>query len=298
MQQPRRTAKNSAVSGRPRTQGVKKKKKKNVRFRNKNLKYQILTLIAVVLAVVLCLVVFFRVNHIQVLNGGNPLQTEQGDTEPGETHTYYTAQEIEKASGIMIGDNLLTISKEAVAAKIMAELPYVSEVTVRRVLPGTVDITVREFEVAYAIQDTVGGWWLINCNGVVLEQTDETEASEHLTVKGLLAEAPQVAGEIVPQTLEDMTEQEAKKTSLIRILQLVEEYGYCKELVSVDLTSSYDIRFWYGTQFEIRIGNTEDLSYKLAYLDGVLRELESYQSGVIDLTFAEDKAARFQPFSD
>ena len=30
--------------------------------------------------------------------------------------------------------------------------------------------------------------------------------------------------------------------------------------------------------------------------EGVLQELESYQSGVIDLTFTEEKAARFQPF--
>ena len=297
-QQSRRTAQNDAASGRQRTKSVKKKKKQKVRYRNKNLKYQLLTLVAVVLAVVLCLVVFFRVNHINVLNSGNPEQSDLPESEQSAHRGYYTAQEIEAASGISLGDNLLTISKEAVAARIMAELPYISEVTVRRVLPGTVDITVSEFDVTYSIQDTAGGWWLINRNGTVLEQTDEAQASTHLTVKGLLAETPEPAKELVPESTEDMTEQEAKKTSLISILQLLEGYGYCKDLVTLDLTSSYDICLWYGTQFEIRIGNTEDLSYKLAYLEGVLRELQSYQSGVIDLTFAEDKTARFQPFSE
>lgn len=284
-----------------RTAPAAKKKRQKLRFHNKNLKYQLLTVAAVVLAVVLCLVVFFRVNHINVLNNGKapeaPQQSEE-TAEQTELHAYYTAQEVEKASGIEKGDNLLTISKEAVAAKIMAELPYVSQVQIRRVLPGTVDITVSEFDVAYSVQDSSNGWWLMNREGKILEQTNETEAKTHLTVKGLRIENPVPAKELVPEQAEDMAEQNAKKTSLISILQLMEDYDYCKQIVAIDLTASYDIQLWYGSQFEIRIGNTEELAYKLAYLDGVLKELKSYQTGVIDLTFTEDKTARFQPFSN
>lgn len=282
-----------------------KKKKTKVRFQNKNLKYQLLIVAAVVLAVVICLVVFFRVNHIQVRNSGNTqaqtTQTETAETEqPQEAapHAYYTADEIIAASGIEVGDNLLTISKESVAAKIMAELPYISEIQIRRILPGTVDIAVSEFDVAYAIEDNAGDWWLINREGKVLEKTVEAEANTHLTVKGLRISDPAPAKQIIPETSEDMAEQNAKKTSLIMILEQLEGYDFGKQIVSVDLTASYDIRLWYGTQFEIRIGNTEELAYKLAYLEGVLEKLKSYQSGVIDLSFTEDKTARFQPFSE
>lgn len=279
-----------------------KKKRQKMRFHNKNLKYQLLTVAAVVLAVVLCLIVFFRVNRVNVRNKGTteeePQATEATEQPQDEIHAYYTAQEVEKASGIEKGDNLLTISKEAVAAKIMAELPYISEVQIRRVLPGTVDITVSEFNVAYAIQATNNAWWLMTRDGKILETTGETEAKTHLTVKGLRAEDPVPAKDLVPEQTEDMAEQNAKKTSLLNILQLMEGYDYCKKIVSIDLTESYDIKLWYGSQFEIHIGNTEELAYKLSYLDGVLRQLKSYQTGVIDLTFTEDKTARFQPFGE
>lgn len=274
---------------------AKKKKRQKVRFHNKNLKRQLLTLITIVMAVVLCLVVFFRINHINIYNAGSQTQQPSADE---KRHVYYTAQEVEAASGIEKGDNLLTLSKDAVAAKIIAELPYVSQVHIDRVLPGTVEITITEFDVTYAIEDTAGGWWLINRDGKVLEATDASEAKTHLQIKGLRIESPSISKQIEPEQSEQMEEQNAKKTSLISLLQLVEAYEYCKQLVSIDVTVSYDIRLWYGTQFEIRIGNTEELAYKLAYLDGVLKELKSYQSGVIDLSFTEDKTARFQPFSE
>lgn len=296
------TAKKPAGSTAERsTAGTKKKKRQKVRFRNKNLKYQLLTVAAVVLAVVLCLVVFFRVKHINVFNQGKTPLTAQTETEAPEEasqkHAYYNEEEIRAACGIEEGDNLLTISKEAVAASVMAELPYVSEVTVQRVIPGTVNITVSEFEITYAIRDTSDGWWLMNRDGKILEKTDEAEAKSHLNIEGLRVVEPTPGQLIEAEEAEDMAEQSAKRTSVISILQLLEGYDYCKQIVSVDVSTSYDIELWYGTQYQIRIGNTEQIDYKLAYLDGVLKQLQSYQSGVIDLTFAQDNAARFQPFN-
>ena len=280
-----------------------KKKRQKVRFRNKNLKYQLLTVIAVVLALLLCMILFFRVKTVNVFDQGTAQLTEQTG-EGTEVHeAYYSAQEIIDASGIEIqgkgqlGDNLLTISKEAVAAKIMAALPYVSEVHIQRVLPGTVNITVSEFEVAYAIRDTADGWWLINRDGKVMASTTAEEAGTHTVIEGLRIKDPKLAAPIEPEEVEDMAEQNAKCTSLVSILQELETYEYCKQIVTVDVSASYDIQLWHGTQYQIRIGNTQDLAYKLSYLDGVLGELKSYQTGIIDLTFAEDNAARFQPFT-
>lgn len=298
-----RAAQSSQTRAKPAAQSARKqssRKKQKVRYHNKNLKYQLLTVVAIVLAIVLCLLIFFRVKHINVTNLGQEqiLSQQTEDTQEGSHHAYYTAQDIINVCGIEEGDNLLTISKEVVAARIMAALPYVSEVYIRRVIPNTVNITVSEFDVAYAIADTNGQWWLINREGKVLEKTDEAEAKSHIIIKGLSIVPPEKPGvAIEPEEAEDMAEQNAKKTSLVSILQELETYEYCKQIVTLDLTSSYDIQLWYGTQYQIRIGNTEELSHKMAYLDGVLGKLQSYQTGVIDLTFAEEQAARFQPFS-
>ncbi len=104
--------------------------------------------------------------------------------------------------------------------------------------------------------------------------------------------------EIKPAATEgaDISELSAKKDAAIAVLGLVEDSRFAKEIVTLDVSTSYDIILWYGTQYQIKLGNTEQLAYKMQYLQGVLNELESYQSGIIDLTFTEDKRAHFQPF--
>lgn len=61
------------------------------------------------------------------------------------------------------------------------------------------------------------------------------------------------------------------------------------------MPSSYELSFWYGDQYEVKLGNSENLPYKLAYLEKVLESLADYQTGTIDLSFSEGSEARFTP---
>ena len=83
-------------------------------------------------------------------------------------------------------------------------------------------------------------------------------------------------------------------------LQIVRQLGAgedIREITSVDVTSIYDLQIWYGTRFQVKLGGTSELSYKLDYMLAAISQLESYQSGVIDLTFQEAKKATFIPWS-
>lgn len=257
------------------------KMKKHRRVPNSNFRVKFLTMLAVVAAVILGFTIFFKVQHVRVV--GNQ---------------YYTEAEVAAASGIEMGDNLLTMGKETIAARIMAELPYISEIQVKRSLPNTVILTVSEFEVTYGIADSAGGWWLMNREGRVVDETTEAEAKGHILITGFTIDPPKVGDFIALTQTEgtDTSELAAKKNAVTALLALLETESFVKQIVSVDVSASYDVCLWYGTQYQIKLGTTEDLEYKLAYLEGVLQELESYQSGVIDLTFTEEKAARFQPF--
>ena len=68
-----------------------------------------------------------------------------------------------------------------------------------------------------------------------------------------------------------------------------------KKAASVAVPSSYELSFWYGDQYEVKLGNSENLPYKLAYLEKVLESLADYQTGTIDLSFSEGSEARFTP---
>lgn len=276
------------------------------------LRLKLLTMLCVVGALILTFVIFFKISSIEVSNAREdavkaqlPDGQEQAADASDENapHAYYTREEIIAASGIEAGDNLLTLNKAAVASRIKARLPYIDEVQIKRSFPNGVTILVTEFEQSYAICDEAGGWWLISRDGTVLEQTQEREAKTHICVSGTQITVPSPGETIRPAGAEgaDVTELAAKKDAVIRMLQTLEANPEIeKHVVSVDVSASYDIVMMYGTQYEVRLGTTEELVYKFAYLQGVLREFEqqkrTYLSGVIDITFSEGRNARFQPF--
>ena len=129
----------------------KRKKKKPHRVYITNFGFKFAVMLAVVAAIVLSMIIFFKVKHIEVL-----LPTG----EDGSVKSYYSVEDVAEASGINLDENLLSLSKATVASRIHAALPYVNEIQIKKQLPGTVIITISEFEITYGVQDETGGWWL------------------------------------------------------------------------------------------------------------------------------------------
>jgi len=251
---------------------LRQKQRKRARHRtrrriNPGVWKRILIMAAVVAAVVLSMVLFFRVRSVEVTGSA-----------------YYTADEIRAACGVAQGDNLLTLSRARIAGNIMAELPYVSTVQVTRRLPDTLELTVTEYDVTYAAQGADGASYLITADGKITEKIDETAARGHIAVTGL-----QLAGP------DDDVAAQGQHDALCALLQALEEAGLTKKAASVAVPSSYELSFWYGDQYEVKLGNSENLPYKLAYLEKVLESLADYQTGTIDLSFSEGSEARFTP---
>lgn len=76
----------------------------------------------------------------------------------------YTAQEIQAASGIQEGDNLLLLNKHSASGNISEKLPYIEEIRIHKRLPDTLEIEVRECTAPVAVvQDNIT--WLISAGG-------------------------------------------------------------------------------------------------------------------------------------
>lgn len=232
---------------------------------------RIVTMLAAVAAVVMSVVIFFQVHTIYV--DGNAV---------------YSREEILQASGLKEGDNLLTLSKPAMAGRILAALPYVEKVQISRVLPDTVAITVTESQVVFSVTDEAGGRWLINSEGKVLEQVDEAAAAAHPAIAGITAKAPAVGAALQAEPQESLD-------AALQILGELEGTGILPQISGLNVEKLFDILLWYGDRYEIKLGGAEDLSYKISYLAAVLDQLDDYQTGIIDLTFDEKRVARFLP---
>lgn len=249
-------------------------------FNRSRLMIQLLTATAIVAAMVLGLSVFFKVDTITVTGAG-----------------VYSAYSVEESSGIKKGDNLLTFSRPRAGAMIKANLPYVDTVRFGIKLPGTVNIIIKEDAVVYAIKDQVEAWWLINSDGRVVEPGTGSKAANHTQVLGVTLESPVpdsmgVATEVVPtQTdasgeLMPVTTTNAQRlNAALTILQALEANDIVGAAASVDVSRLDDIILWYGTRYQVNLGDSSQLEYKIACMNDVILQMSDYQSGILDISF-------------
>ena len=249
-------------------------------FSRDRLLIQLLTVTAVVAALVLGMSVFFKVETITVAGA--------------ET---YSAWAIREASGIKEGDSLMTFSKAKASAQIQAKHAYVDDVRIGIKLPDTVIIYIEELDVAYAMESTQGDWWLINSSGRIVEQVTANEAKNHTQLLGVRLEDPQVgnnavaANEVPQETLASgepvplSVTGEQRLSSGLQILKALEANDIVGEAASVDVTSLDDVMLWYGSRYEVLLGDTTRMEYKIACMNDAILQMSDYQSGILDVSF-------------
>ncbi len=240
------------------------------------------TVAAIVLAIVLAMSVFFKVENIEVSGAGN-----------------YTPWEISQASGITQGDHLMSFGVAGAAAKIQAKLPYVSKVRIGIRLPDTVLIQVTEVPVSYAAKDQGETWWLLSSDGRVLEKAPAEELDGVCKIQGVQLLAPvegemaeayetQTAGvdeegNVIPVTV--TAAQRLEKA--FNVMKTLESCGVIGEMTSIDVTEALDIQMWYAQRFQVKLGDGSDLEYKISSMKSAIAQLDQYESGVLDVRFQE-----------
>lgn len=234
---------------------------------------RVLIMLAIVAAIVLGVAIFFRVNIVDV----------QGNV-------IYSADQVREASGVEVGDNLLTVNRAAINGNIQARMPYVQDVSVGLILPDTVVIQVKESEIAGLVQSDTGGNWYVNTEGRVLGSSVEDFQGQIVELKGFTITAPQAGAAAVASE-----GQEESLSASLEVIRQMEGTGLIEQITAIDAAKSYDLLLYSGDRLEIMLGGTEQLDYKIQYLQVVLDGLEDYQTGIIDLTFDVEQVARFIP---
>lgn len=269
-------------------------------FSRNRLVVQLVTVVAVVLALTVGLSVFFKVQHIYV--SGAKVYSESAITE---------------VCGINKGDNLLTFSHARAAALIQANRPYVREVRFGIKLPDTVNIIIEEDEVVYAVKDETGQWWLMNSSGRVVTQGTSSTVANKTQILGVnldnpvpnehavaMESAPAVtdttdpSGETVAEITPVTTTGAQRLDAALEILKALEANDIVGSAASVDVSRIDDIVLWYGTRYQVNLGDSTRLDYKIACMNSVIAQMSEYQSGVLDCSFTIwEKQVGYTPFS-
>lgn len=256
---------------------------------------RLLTVAAVVLALFMGCSIFFKVENIKV--SGN------------QKYDVWTVRE---ASGIELGDSLLSFGKAKACGRITEALPYVKIVRVGITLPNTVNIYIEELDVVYSAQDELGQWWLLTSGGRVVEKTTESTAQTKTVLKGFVLAEPvvgegAVAVEVDPSTTPSgeepsiitVTNQDRLDTALFIVYEL-ERRGVLGKAASVDVTDMANIELWYGSDYQVQLGDPGEMEKKITLMCGTIQKHEkegSYQSGILDISFTTyPGAVGYTPF--
>ena len=286
-----------------------------------NVAGRLVIMLALVAAVVFGVAVFFKVSRVEVQ--GNSL---------------YSAEQVVQASGIEVGDNLLTLNKATVAGNIITQLPYVEKVSVGRSMPDAVVLEVQESTARFAVMSDTNVIWLINSSGKALERydgltditaaqtpTDETPVetpAEEAAVEAPAEETPadtaqpeetaaDAPADATPADAPADTAADGADTDPVRTatretgdaasplaqtgvpyilgvtvqnptagtqvtavnqqaldaaLAVLAEFdgtGLLGHVASINVEKDYNIVVWYDDQYEIQLGGTEKLEYKV-----------------------------------
>ena len=254
----------------------------------------LLTVTAVVLALLFGMSIFFKTDRDKILISG----TEK-----------YTAYDVWKVCGIQDGENLLTLREAEISGRILEALPYVKQARVGIKLPDTVNIEIWEAEVVYAVEAADGNWWLMRGDGKLVEQTNTADAERYTKVKGVRIADPVVGEQAVAEEQEPEETGEAGQETpvtvlgserleiLLSIIGYLESNSVIGDAASIDVTNPNNLELWHGSRFQIVLGDRTDLDYKIKSMKAAMEQMESYSSGMLDVSFTlKETEVIYTPF--
>ena len=220
----------------------KRRRRNRGRF---GLLYKLFSLLIILVVTAAGCAVFFRVETVTVA---------------GEQR--YTSEDVIKASGIEQGDNLFLLNRPGIARRIQVSLPYVEQVSIQRVLPDGVLISVTECLPAAVVQgEDRQSWWIINTGGKILEQTASGDVQGAARISGITAFAPAAGTRLAAGD-----ENAGRLERLLELMGALERQEMMDKVRSISLEDDSEILVNYDNWIVLEIDTSSDFQEEAAML--------------------------------
>lgn len=251
------------------------RRKKAIRRRKLVFSFALLLVVAAV-GIILSLTVFFKIDTIEVKGSSR-----------------YKKEEVVNACGIQKEQNLFLANLQNAEAALQAKLPYIYNVKISRVLPGTLRIEVTDGRAAYAVAQGNKKYTLLDDRCKVLQLDVDTPPTAAAILKGVALSAS-VPGNTA------VFKQDYAKGTLDKISKAIQAEGF-KDVTSIDLTSRSQLFATYQNRIRLQLGGDTDLDYKFRFAKKSIERLDETTPGAkgsLNLTvkknayWLEDTAAK------
>lgn len=231
----------------------RKARQRRIRKRRMIIGFSLFIVLLVTVFAVLSLTVLFPIKQI----------TAKGSEK-------YTSEQIVASSGINIGDNLFISSVKTDALR--KKLPYIESVKIKRTLPDSIAITVKDAE-PYACYYSDGAYYTVSRAGYVLESSEvKPDSLFEIRAGGVKC----VLGRAV------VFSEEKTEELISQIGGLAEEYGL--SLNCIDVTDELALTVKAENRFAVNLGTSNYLDKKFAHLSGMIKNIGETKTGKINLS--------------
>ncbi len=194
-------------------------------------------------------------------------------------------EEILKKAKVIKGNNIFITNLRDIKEN-LAAIPYVSESNARRIFPNKIKVWVRECKPSFVVKNG-NKYAVCDVNTKVLEITGENK--ENLC-EGSFSEAFEPkAGELLLDT------EDKKNSKIIECISSLENLGLLNMTSAIDFTDISDIIILYDNRLKIKLGNTNDIGYKLKFIAEVIRDsISEFERATIDYTGEKLYVSQFE----
>ncbi len=240
------------------------------RRRRRTIWLALLALILVAAGVVFSVTVLFQIKSFRVEN--------LDKTTPADTGIY-TEEAILSALQLSEGDNLFAFSASQKEEQLLAALPYLETINIRRSLPSTLVVQVAPAVETWAAPSQAG--WLTLSEGLNIMKVDPEQPN-----------LPQIQGLQVEKAAAGFplrTSDENQLALLQKMLELLKTYELYDQLSAINLEDSNELYFVLEDRAMVLLGTSNQLEYKLQFAAHILHNkdgkgVDSSEIGRLDVS--------------
>lgn len=236
---------------------IRKRKERQRRIRKRRLIafFCFFFVLMVCVGITLSLTVFFPIEKINITGS-----------------KIYTSEEIEKYSGIEIGDNLFTASKKDAEKSLKVKLPYIDSIKIKREIPGTIKIIVKDAD-EFACYNISGRYFTVSKTGWVLKETEELpeNLTEIITSKTKCSVGSQA-----------VFSDEGQKEILNEVMSVLSANKINPQ--KIDVSDKKAIKISVENRFDVNLGTVNNIDEKIRHLLGMIDKIDGEKSGEINLS--------------
>lgn len=181
--------------------------------------------------------------------------------------------------GIRKDDNLFAVDRADIRRAIMDEYPYIGDVEIKRTIPSTIEIIVREEDAVY-VTELCGEYFVLSEDLRVLEKSGDKEYIDSFSPALIRTKIPECIYAVVGEEI--VFSNPSIGTYARDMLAELGQSELFRGFTALDFSSRYHITVTYRDQWRIYVGSSDDLLTKLTFARLMMETFDESQSGEID----------------